>query len=162
MTDDFVGLRKALKEKRMKEVPLGAYVIRITAVRYYHTCKLLKFSFEIAEGAFTGFYAMNPSPSSTTIDKPNVLTVSYKDPTQRFLKNFNEAIEESNPDLPDDWNPSDLKGTVLGVVLQRTAYNRYGDTRNSAGYYTSIQNIRSGKFYEFSFHDVKPYRREVI
>lgn len=159
-----------MKKKNWSEVeeasgssmlPAGGYVVRITDVEDFPEKEYLKFTFDVAEGEYAGFFRND--------DRPYVhqFVRSYTDKAEPFFKHFLVCLEESTRGKfkIEEWektcDESRLVGLELGVVFQVEDYtNTKGEDRkrmNAEGFYAA-QDIRNG---DFTVPDPKDTREGV-
>ena len=157
-----------------KFLPVGGYVcvIKKAEVKTYSGSngdfEKLEICFDIAEGDEKGFFTADYK-SQTSEDKKwrgkKQLYVplddgSEKDEwTQKALKRFTNAVEDSNKNYHWDWDETKLKGKLVGIIFQETEWEFKGRTGWSAqpAFFTSAENIRTDKY---KIPDKKPLKNK--
>ena len=129
-----------------RTIPAGGYVARITAVEDVERSEYLRFTFDIAEGEYKGFFEDDDRPYTHQFVR------SYKPKAMGFMRRFLDCVDESNPNFSLagwDNNPQALVGKLVGVVIQREDYtNKKGEDRSRMNVeeYASAPDIRAGRF----------------
>jgi len=127
-------------------LPAGGYVATITEVEDVESKEYLRFTYDIAEGEFKGFFETDDRVYTHQFVR------SYTEKSSGYMKRFLECVEGSNPNFKlDGWgnDPNDLVGKIVGIIVQREDYtNRDGEDRarmNVEGF-ASATDIRNGRF----------------
>ncbi len=127
-------------------LPANGYVAVITDVEDVESKSYLRFTYDIAEGDFKGFFETDDRVYTHQFVR------SYTEKSSGFMKRFLECVEGSNADFKlDGWgnDPDDLKGKLVGIIVQREDYtNKSGEDRarmNVEGF-ASAADIRNGRF----------------
>lgn len=129
-----------------KMLPAGGYVAKITAVEDVESKEYLRFTYDIAEGDYKGFFETDDRVYT------HQFTRSYKSKAMGFMKKFLECVENSNDDFSlDGWDsdPEDLVGKVVGIIVQREDYtNQSGEDRARMNVedFASMGDIRNGRY----------------
>lgn len=129
-----------------KMLPAGAYDAMITDVEDVESKEYLRFTYEIADGKYQGFFA----------DEDRIYTHqfvrSYKDSAIGFMTRFLRCVDASNENFDlDTWDndPSKLVGLHVGIIVQREDYtNNNGEDRarmNVEGF-ASVDDVKNGRF----------------
>ena len=129
-----------------KMLPANGYVAVITAVEDVESKEYLRFTYDIAEGDFKGFFETDDR------EYTHQFVRSYTEKSSGFMKKFLECVEGSNADFKlQGWDndPDDLVGKLVGIIVQREDYtNRSGEDRarmNVEGFAPAV-DIRNGRF----------------
>lgn len=124
----------------------GGYVVKIVHAEDVPDREYLKLEYDIAEGAFKGYY-------TDTMERAGfwgaTLYRSYKKGTEDFFKGFVRAVEESNPGYCWDWDERTLEGKLVGFVLGEEEYQKNDGTigtRLTVCQNMSCDSIRAGRF----------------
>ena len=127
-------------------LPANGYVAVITAVEDVESREYLRFTYDIAEGDFKGFFETDDRVYTHQFVR------SYTEKSSGFMKRFLECVEGSNADFKlEGWgnDPDDLIGKLVGIIVQREDYtNKSGEDRarmNVEGF-ASATDIRNGRF----------------
>jgi len=127
-------------------LPAGGYVAVITDVEDFDKNEYLLFTYDIAEGAQKGFFSADDRVYTHQFRR------YYTAKSSGFMKRFLECIENSNGNFKlDGWDndPNDLKGKLVGIVVQREDYtNQSGEDRARMNVedFASADDIRNGRF----------------
>lgn len=132
-----------------KLLPAGGYVATITACEWVGGKEYMRFTYDIAEGQYAGFFADDDR------DYTHQFTRSYKNSALPFTKKFLRFVNESNPGFdafvrrtPDEL-ARELVGRRVGIIVQREDYtNKNGEdrARMNVEEYASADDIRNGRF----------------
>lgn len=112
------------------QLPVGGYVLKITAVRYENgengNSDRIVVAFDVAEGDQTGFfknrYESDPNENrkwkgTTTLYVPLEDGSDRDEWTMRKFKTFTNALEDSNKNYKWDWNENKWKGLLIGGLF---------------------------------------------
>ena len=137
----FDGFRSEASGKAYEQLPPGAYVATIKAVKIegHEPDQTLILRLDIAEGEYEGYYTkryMHDTKNEKTkypakykgdfrirIPNPDNKRAMYP---ESDLKRFNDAIyriENSNSGYRWDWDENGLKGLTVGISVQQGTYN---------------------------------------
>jgi len=126
-----------------KQLPAGAYAIKIIEVIDVPDKEYLDVYFDIAEGEFKGYFETLKSATGTMRGR---ITRSYKQNALPFFKAFITAVEKSNPGYKWDWNEKTLNNKFAAVSFREEEYLMDGQVRVSvkADEIRSLQALREG------------------
>lgn len=143
------------------QLPVGGYVLKITAVRYEEgengNSDKIVVAFDVAEGDYAGFFK-NKFDSNQNEDKKWKGTTSVYVPkedgseqdewTTQKLKAFTDALEDSNGKYKWDWEESKWKGLLIGGVFGEvfTVIEGKQVRFTTFKFPASVENIRKGEF----------------
>lgn len=143
----FDGFKSEASGKAYPQLPPGAYVAKIKAVKIegHEPDQTLILRLDISEGEYTDYYtkrymhdtknekSMYPAKYKgdfrIRIPNPDNKRAMYP---ESDLKRFNDAIyriESSNDVYHWDWNEDGLKGLTVGVSVRQGTYNGSGFTK---------------------------------
>ena len=143
----FDGFKSEASGKAYPQLPPGAYVAKIKAVKIegQEPDQTLILRLDISEGEYTDYYtkrymhdtknekSMYPAKYKgdfrIRIPNPDNKRAMYP---ESDLKRFNDAIyriEKSNDVYHWDWNEDGLKGLTVGVSVRQGTYNGSGFTK---------------------------------
>ena len=139
-------------------LPAGGYVAKImnAEVKEYSWGEVLVISFDIAEGEYKDFFATQYR-ENTNEDKKwkgNFrLTVpqegnQYFEIQKKTFGNCFACIEESNSGYHWNWNETELKGKIVGVLFRNKEWEMDGNTgwTTECCTFTTADDVRNGKF----------------
>lgn len=127
-------------------LPAGGYIAMITDAEDNERNEYARFTYDIAEGEYTGFFATDTRPYTHQFVR------SYKKKAWPFFKQFLERLEESNAAFSVktwDGEASSLIGLYVGIVVQREDYtNNSGEdrARMNVEYFTNLEDIQNNRF----------------
>lgn len=127
-------------------IPAGGYIAMITGVEDVESREYLRFTYDIADGEYSGFFASDNRVYTHQFIR------SYTAKAAPFMKQFLVAVEESNPGFSLatwDNDPAKLVGLLVGVVIQREDYtNNDGEDRARMNVvaWCSADDIRQKRF----------------
>lgn len=105
---------------KIKSVPVGSYIVKITDVIDNPEKECLEIYHEIIEGEYANHYTNLKNTLGGT-DKSRSFK-SYKNSAQRFFKGFIVAIQKSNPGFIWDWDEKKLIGKKVVAVYGEEEY----------------------------------------
>ena len=139
------------------KLPEGAYVCKISAVRYETTewGDRIALAFDICEGEYKGFFQKqfdaNTSEDKKWKGKTNVFVPkddgSEKDAiTKKSFASWTSAFEKSNPGYTWDWNENKWKNKIIGIVYGETGTVIDGKeiVYTEARFPIEVERVRSG------------------
>ena len=143
------------------QLPVGGYVLKISAVRYEtgengYSDRIVV-AFDIAEGEYKDFfrqkYDSDPNEDkkwkgTTTLYVPKEDGSEQDEWTQRKLKTFTNALEDSNSGYKWDWEESKWKGLMIGGLFGEVHSMIDGKQVSFTSFKSScsVENIRKGNF----------------
>lgn len=142
-----------------KQLPLDAYVCKIikATVQGSEYGEQLCIGFDIAEGAYAGFYKKEFAANTMENKKyKGVLRIwlpkhdgSEKDEwAKSILKGLVSSVEKSNPGYKWNWDESSLVGRFIGILFR----NEEWDYNNKTGWSVrpfraiSVDSVREGDY----------------
>lgn len=155
----FNGFNRNDIYKDVERLPVGGYILKVMDAKEMISewGNSLVISFDIAEGEYKDFFAINYK-SQPGEDKKwkgvYRLRVPKDDGSEQdgwTKRRFNTVIvnfEESNPKFHWDWDERKLKGKMIGALFNNKEY----DFNGRRGFFTNChslvaaERIRSGKF----------------
>jgi hypothetical protein len=155
---------KAERRAAREALPAGGYVVRILDAKVQHydfrnggSVDKLILSFDISEGPLSGFFKRDYNENTNEDRKwRGVYRVSIPkdDGTEQdgWSKNtFNGviwALEDSNPGFHFDFDETQLKDKLVGVLFRNKEWEWKGNTgwTTECCALTGVEEIRSGKF----------------
>ena len=156
----FNGFRSEASGKAYEQLPPGAYVAKVKAVKIEgnEPDQALILRLDISEGEYEGYYTkryMHDSKNEKSrypakykgdfrlrIPNPDNKKAMYP---EQDLSRFNDAIyriEQSNPGYKWDWNEDGLRGLDVGVSVQQGTYN--GSQFTKIARLEIAQDVRQG------------------
>lgn len=157
----FGGFERKLKSRGYEQLPAGAYVARIKAVKIdgQEPDQRLVLRLDIDEGPYKEYYTkryMHDTKNSNgkykvnykgdfRIRIPNEDNKNARYPEQD-LKNWGDfiaKIEMSNPGYEWDWEEQGLRGKLIGVSVQQGTYN--GAMYTSPKRLEVVDDVRMGR-----------------
>ena len=146
------------KASTFKGIEPGGYVAKIhnAEILTYSWGEVLKISFDIAEGEFTGYYQKQYEGNNNEDRKwQGTIRVTIPDEGNQYYENQKKkfgnmiaCIEESNPGYVWDWNEAGLKGKFVGLVFgnEEYSFNGYSGWKAKPQLFVSTDDIYSGNF----------------
>lgn len=145
--------------KEVEKLPVGGYVCKILGTEEveYDWGNVLVVSFDIAEGDYKDYYKHNYA-AQTQEDKKWKGTYRLNVPkddgsekdewTARRFKTDIQAVEDSNKGFHWNWDETELKNKMVGIVFQNKEYEYNGNRGFFTNPYSfrSVDDIRNGKF----------------
>lgn len=143
----FSGFKSEASGKAYEQLPPGAYVAQIKAVKMegHEPDQTLILRLDVSEGEYEGYYTkryMHDTKNEKSrypakykgdfrirIPNPDNKRAMYP---ESDLRRFNDAIyriENSNPGYHWDWNEDGLKGLTVGMSVRQGTYNGSGYTK---------------------------------
>ena len=137
----------AKEDGEFQSLPIGGYVVKITAIKDEPSKEYLAIEYDIAEGEHAGYHAETYQRAKFWGGKMNR---SYGEKSQQYFDGFLTAIEKSNPGYEYDWNPLSLVGKLVGIVTREREYISTKDgsvrTGQEVAQVRTASVIRSGDF----------------
>ena len=156
----FNGFKSEANSKGFGQLPAGAYVAQIKAVKIdgQEPDQSLIIRVDITEGEYAGYYTkrfQNDSQNDRSryparykgdfrlrIPNENNKRAMYP---ESDIRRFNDAIyriENSNPGYHWDWNEQGLKGLMIGISVRQGTYNGSEFTRIAR--LETVDDVRQG------------------
>lgn len=135
-----------VQDGEFKQMVAGGYVVRITEVEDNQEKEYLKVVYDIADGAFKGFYS---DDYYTDKDYAHRMFRSYKESARGMFKQFYTAVEKSNAGYTFKGDENTLVGKLVGIVLSEEEYeSNNGDikTKLVVKYVKTVEDIRKGNY----------------
>ena len=136
----------------------GGYVAKIlnAEVKEYDWGEVLVFSFDIAEGDFKDFFAKQYQ-ANTNEDKKwkGTFRLTVPQESNQYFENqkraFGNALactEESNSGYHWNWNESELKGKLVGVLFRNREWEMNGSTgwTTECCTFVNVEEIRTNTY----------------
>lgn len=142
-----LGLENVAEATEREKLTANGYVCRITSVEDVPDKEYLMIEFDIAEGAFKGYYA-------NLMEQFNFwggrFVKSYKESALSFFKGFITAVENSNANFKFiEGDEQCLKGKLIGLVMREEEYQKTGGdivVNVKVDEVRSVDKIRKGDF----------------
>jgi len=169
----FDEAKKAAAYAPGAKLPIGGYVCDVLGVKYESgnngNSDVITLQFDIAEGEYAGFFK-NQYDNNQNEDKKYKGVVRIYVPTDdgsdkdNWTKNsfarWTNSFEASNTGYTWDWDEKKWKGKKIGITFGETGTVIEGkeivyvEARSAE----SVDNIRSGKFYQQKFKAKNGYK----
>lgn len=164
--------KKAASYNPGEKLPAGGYVCKVLGVKFEEgqdgNSDQITLQFDIEEGDYKGFFK-NQYDNNTNEDKKykGVVRIyipkddgSEKDTwTKNSFARWTKSFEESNKGYVWDWDEKKWKGKLIGITFGETGtvINGKEVVYTEARSAESVENIRSGKFYQQKFKSKNGY-----
>lgn len=156
----FSGYNETKSYSDAKQLPKGAYVLRIMNAQEEHsaTGDYIMISCDIEEGEYKGFFTQDYKDQDREDKKwhCNYILNEPKDDgsekdgwTKRRFKTVTEALEESNAGYHWDWDEKKWKGKLIGGLFNTKQFKGSdGQIREATNLkqLCAVEKIRSGKY----------------
>lgn len=154
-------------------LPAGGYVCKIMAVRYTEgtngNSDQIALQFDIVEGEYKDFYKKQYENQQGEDKKWKGVARIYcpKDDgteadgwTKNAFARWTDAFEKSNPGYTWDWDEKKWKDKLIGITFGETGTVIEGKevVYTEARSADSVENIRSGKFFQQKFKAKNGYK----